>query len=131
MKAQPRKKIHASVEITERTDACHLKFLILCPASPAHELRYRFRPESHWETLSAIPAAHHESRYSEKEENFSGNFSFSYQKTWQCREKNIHFCYAADAGNLFPASAASANTKEYSLGNFISRKTLFGIEKAA
>lgn len=33
--------------------------------------------------------------------------------------------------DLFPASAASANTKEYSLGNFISRKTLFGIEKAA
>lgn len=34
MKAQPRKKIRASVEITERTDACHLKFLILCPAHP-------------------------------------------------------------------------------------------------
>lgn len=62
---------------------------------------------------------------------FFGKFFLSYQKTWQCREKNIHFCYAADAGNLFPASAASANTKEYSLGNFISRKTLFGIEKAA
>lgn len=83
------------------------------------------------ETLSAISAAHHESRYSEKVENFSGNFSFSYQKTWQCWEKNIHFCYAEDTGNLFPVSSASANTKEYSLGNFISRKTLFSIEKAA
>lgn len=72
-----------------------------------------------------------ESRRSEKEGKISENFLFSHQNTWQCREKNIHFYYAADAGNLFSVSAASSNTKEYSLGNFISRKTLFGIEKAA
>lgn len=62
---------------------------------------------------------------------FFGKFFLFLPKDVAMPGKNIHFCYAADAGNLFPASAASANTKEYSLGNFISRKTLFGIEKAA